>query len=338
MCINIIKPGLLTTVQDQGRAGYQKDGVTVNGVMDQTASRIINMLVGNRDTDAVLEMTLKGAKISFQKDALIAIGGGDMSPSIDGYPVRSYRPVFVQEGSVLDFGNVQQGCRVYLAVAGGFQVPLVMGSSSTYLRAGFGGLQGRSLKKDDALSFGSPSSRSKEISSQIRKQAGCTDGFYEMNWYISPRLLPKLSGNPVVRAFKGRQYGWFTQESCQQFFLETFAVTTQADRMGYRLEGPDLELMNHQDLLSEAVANGTIQITSDGTPIILLADRQTTGGYPKIAQIATVDLPILAQLKPGDTLKFKEISHDESQKLLVNRERELNRLKQGIDSKMNREA
>lgn len=335
MTMKILEPGLLTVIQDQGRTGYQKDGISVSGVMDSVTARILNILIGNDESEAVLEMTLKGAKITFQEDSLIALGGGDMAPIIDNEPVRSYRPVMVKADSVLTFRNIQEGFRTYLAVAGGFDVPIVMDSQSTYMRAGIGGLEGRALQKDDTLKSNTPSEKSKAILNKLRKSKG---GFYEGNLETDLRMIPEISICTKVRAFRGRQYGWFAQSSCNAFFSETFTVTTESDRMGYRLDGPALEMEEKRELLSEAVTNGTIQVSADGKPIILLADRQTTGGYAKIAQMATVDLPNLAQLKPGSEVTFQEISHDEAQKLLISRENELKELIKSIDTKIQKEV
>lgn len=334
MGIMIREPGLLSTVQDQGRNGYQKDGVIVSGAMDSLAARITNMLVGNWFSEAVLEMTLKGAKMEFQHDALIAVGGGDMTPSIDGGLVPMYRPVVVRSRSVLHFGTVQAGCRAYMAIAGGLDVPFVMNSYATYLRAGIGGFKGRSLQKDDVLPIGSLSEKNEAIFAKVDRG----EDFSGLVQSVSPELLPHLSRNPTVRAFKGRQYNWFTDDSQEAFFEETFSVTTESDRMGYRLSGAGLTFSENRNLLSEAVANGTIQVSSDGTPIILLADRQTAGGYPKIGQIATVDLPVVAQLKPGDAIMFKKISHDASQALLLERTEALHSLQRKIDESVTGES
>lgn len=338
MSIKIRKSGMLTTVQDQGRIGYQKYGIVTSGAMDPLASRITNLLVGNQAGAAVLEMTLMGAEIAFQQDALIAFGGGDMPASIDDVPVHSYRSIYITKGSVLRFGNIKRGCRVYLAIAGGFDIPVVMDSYSTYLRAAIGGFDGRPLKKGDELSFGSFPIHAEKLFHELREQAHSDSTFQEVDWGISSKFLPALPKSPVVQAFKGRQYSWFTQESGDTFFSEPFEITPQSDRMGYRLQGPRLELAESKDLLSEAVTFGTIQVPSDGNPIILLADRQTTGGYAKIAQVATVDLPILAQLKPGDAIHFKEISYKESQALHMEMERELRKLQLSIHLKMKQEG
>jgi antagonist of KipI len=335
--IRITKPGLLTSVQDLGRYGYQKYGVIASGVMDATAHRIANLLVGNDENEATLELTLLGPDMEFSEDTLISICGGNLSPSVDGKPVKLWRSVLVKAGSKLKFGGCKTGCRAYLAVAGGFDLPEVMDSKSTYIRAGIGGFNGKPLQADDELSIGKPS----ELSTHITKVlAAELDGqkFAEMQWTIASEFTSTPTSKPKVRVMKGRQYDWFTQESQMKLFTESFEVTSQSDRMGYRLKGPELLLKKEQEMLSEAVNFGTIQVPSEGNPIVLLADRQTTGGYPKIGQIATVDLPVMAQLKPGDKVQFTEVSHEVAQQLYLDREKQIHQLKQGISLKIKQES
>lgn len=327
--ITVIKPGLLTTVQDLGRFGFQKYGIIVSGVMDQFSHRISNLLVGNEENEPTLELTLLGPTIEFKKNALISICGGDLSPTIDGKPVRLWRSVFVKKGSILRFGPCKIGCRAYLAVAGGFKIPTIMNSKSTYLRAEIGGFNGRALQAGDQLEFGSPSDLSTRIIEHPGKKSA-NQQFVEMEWTVAADLIPIHQNKSTIRVMKGRQFHLFTKESQNKLFHEPFEVTAQSDRMGYRLKGPKLTLQNAAEMISEAVNFGTIQVPSDGNPIVLLADRQTTGGYPKIGQIATVDLPLMAQAKPGDSIKFTEISRDEAQHLLLEREKKIQQLKQGI--------
>ncbi|MCM3717828.1 biotin-dependent carboxyltransferase family protein [Fictibacillus phosphorivorans] len=334
--MKITKPGLLTSVQDFGRYGFQKYGVIASGVMDSTAHRIANLLVGNDENEATLELTLLGPDMTFTEDTLISICGGNLSPSVDGKPVKLWRSVLVKAGSKLKFGGCKTGCRAYLAVAGGFDLPEVMNSKSTYIRAGIGGFNGKPLQTDDELQLGKPS----EFADQITKGlAAELDGqkFAEMQWTIASEFTSTAASKPKVRVMKGRQYDWFTHESQMKLFTESFEVTSQSDRMGYRLKGPELQLEKEQEMLSEAVNFGTIQVPSEGNPIVLLADRQTTGGYPKIGQIATVDLPIMAQLKPGDKVQFTEVSHEVAQQLYLDREKQLHQLKQGISLKIKQE-
>ncbi|MFD1851412.1 biotin-dependent carboxyltransferase family protein [Oceanobacillus bengalensis] len=327
--IHIIKPGLLTTVQDLGRYGYQKYGVITSGVMDHLAHRIANLLVGNEEKKATLEVTLVGPVIQFEKDALIALSGADLSPTINGKPVRMWRTLFVKKGSKLKFGRCRQGCRTYIAIAGGINVPKVMNSQSTYLRAGIGGFEGRALEADDRLVTGELSRLSKDITSIITEEVD--DEASELDWSIATSFISTYSSERyLIRTMEGRQFDLFDETSRQVFFENEFKVTTQSDRMGYRLKGANLHVAEAGELISEAVAFGSVQVPSDGNPIILLADRQTTGGYPKIGQVATVDFSKLAQMKPGDKLRFKKITHEEAQVLYLEQEESIQQLRQGI--------
>ncbi|MGE8081012.1 biotin-dependent carboxyltransferase family protein [Peribacillus loiseleuriae] len=327
--IKIIKPGLLTTVQDLGRYGSQKYGVIVSGAMDQLSHRIANLLVGNEENEPTLEITLIGPVIEFTETALISLTGGNLSPKINGCSIDLWRPILVNKGSILSFGPCKTGCRAYLAVAGGFQVTTVMDSASTYLRAGIGGFFGRALKAGDVLSMERMSSNSKRIIQRLSTELGERD-YIEATWKIDPMISSCNMGKQPIRVIEGRQYHWFTEESKQTFLQEEFMVTSQSDRMGYRLKGDPLTLATEEEMVSEAVSNGSIQVPAEGNPIVLLADRQTTGGYPKIAQIATVDLPIIAQAKPGDKLQFKLISLKDSQLIYLEREEQIKQLKIGI--------
>lgn len=334
--IKIIKPGLLTSIQDLGRYGFQKYGVITSGAMDQYAHRISNLLVGNQENESTLELTLLGPTIGFEKDALISICGANLSATINGEPVRLWRTVFVKQGSELQFGLCKAGCRAYVSVAGGFEVPKVMGSKSTYLRAAIGGFDGRQLKAGDRVEFGALNENSSLLLNYLAKRLSGSN-YVEMDWSAASVMMQSLNTNHPIRVIKGRQYDLFSKKSQELFFTEPFEITTQSDRMGYRIEGPILGLENEDELISEAVSFGTIQVPAQGNPIILLADRQTTEGYPKIGQIATVDLPYIAQLKPGDKVSFVEISHEEAQRLYFNRERRIQNIKHGIALKI-REA
>ncbi|WP_436376619.1 biotin-dependent carboxyltransferase family protein [Cytobacillus sp. BC1816] len=327
--INVLKPGLLSSIQDLGRTGYQKYGVISSGAMDPFSHRMANLLAGNKENDPVLEITMMGPMLTFKEDTLISICGGDLSPSINGQPVRTWRSVLVKKGSELKFGQCRKGCRAYLAVAGGFSVPEVMNSKSTYLRAGLGGYKGRALKSGDLLETGKPSLQSLKITEYLTKQI-LDRTFVENDWGIASELIPDTAANPEIRITRGRQFDLFSEASKVQLFKHAFEVTSQSDRMGYRLKGPALALSEHAEQISEAVNFGSIQVPPDGNPIVLLADRQTTGGYPKIGQAAAVDLPLLAQAKPGDSLSFAEISNEQAQQLLIKREMKLKELKQGI--------
>ncbi|WP_026582208.1 biotin-dependent carboxyltransferase family protein [Bacillus sp. J33] len=330
--LKIEKPGLLSSIQDLGRTGFQKFGVIASGCMDPLSHRVANLLTGNDGNEPALEITMLGPTVTFEKDALISICGGDLSPEINGKPVRSWRSVFVKKGSELKFGHCRQGCRAYLAVAGGISVPEVMKSKSTYLRAGIGGYNGRAIKAGDLLELDAASELSGKMMDYLSHHLE-HESFIENDWSITAELIPAFESNTVIRIVKGRQYELFSKDSRSSLFEASFKVTPQSDRMGYRLKGPFLSLKEPAELISEAVNFGSIQVPPDGNPIVLLADRQTTGGYPKIGQVAYVDLPLLAQAKPGDTLRFTEISHEEAQRLYLNREWKLKELKQGIHLK-----
>ncbi|WP_077213562.1 biotin-dependent carboxyltransferase family protein [Bacillus dakarensis] len=325
--ITILKPGLLTTVQDSGRYGYQKYGVVAGGVMDQFAHVIANILVGNEKNSPVLEITMVGPVIKFDQDTVIAICGADLSPAVNGKKIGNWRPVLIKKGSELIFGNCQTGCRAYLAAAGGFKIPEVMDSKSTYLRAGIGGFQGRALKKGDKLFLEASSELSNHLMQSFLKK-GSSDGFVMTHWRIYWETFYQKSS--CIRVMKGRQYHLFKRRSQEYFFRDLFTVTTASDRMGYRLQGPILELNGQKEMISEAVSFGTIQVPADGNPILLLADRQTTGGYPKIGEVASVDLPTLAQVRPGDSLSFKEITCEDAQLLLIEREKRIELLRKEI--------
>jgi antagonist of KipI len=327
--IQVIRPGMLTLIQDLGRYGMQKDGVIVSGAMDSFALRVANLLVGNNEGDAGLEISLLGPKLQFFENTLISICGGNLSPSVDGQYIPQWRPVLVKKGSILSFGNVKSGCRAYLSVAGGIDVPKIMNSRSTYLRAGIGGFHGRALMKDDVLDIQCPSDMGVRRIHHLFYKLGI-NRTAASKWSISSAIMPDYRQNPIIRVISGGQFNWFTKASKKDFFDEEFQVLLQSDRMGFRISGPNLQLSAPQELISEAVTAGTVQVPSDGCPIILLADRQTTGGYPKIAQVATVDLPILAQVKPGENVRFRKIELEEAQMLLRKRETDLNILKQSI--------
>lgn len=327
--ITITKPGLLSSIQDLGRYGYQKYGVITSGVMDPLAHRLANLLVGNSENKPTIEVTLLGPVIQFQQDSLIAICGGDLSPTINDMPVRTWRTILVKKGVELKFEQVRAGCRAYIAIGGSFSIPSIMESTSTYLRANIGGFHGRSLQAGDQLTCDSLSGLSLKMVQQLNPRIN-NQPFVEMEWSISSDLIPTLQNKPLIRVMKGRQYHLFAKESQEQFFTETFKVTTQADRMGYRLQGPALHLEKAQEMISEAVTFGTIQVPAEGHPIVLLADRQTTGGYPKIGEIASIDLSLIAQAKPGDEVFFTEIAHKEAGLLYLEREIQIKQLKYGI--------
>ncbi|MDT8862687.1 biotin-dependent carboxyltransferase family protein [Alkalihalobacillus sp. MEB130] len=326
MALKVLKPGLLTTIQDLGRTGFQKHGVIMSGAMDPLALRIANLLVGNAEDEAALEMTLAGSSLRFEKDALIAIAGGNLSSTIDNQSIPIHRPIFVKKNSILSFGPAKTGCRCYVAISGGLVVSDVMGSKSTYLRAKLGGFEGRALDVGDVIEFKQNQEWDMWEESQ-NKYRSCIVS----RWGLNSTLVQNK--RKEIRIIPGPHYQQFTKESQDQLFHSSFKVTPQSDRMGYRLSGPSLRVINKVELLSEGVTFGTIQVPPDGNPIILLADRQTIGGYPKIGQVIEVDIPAVAQLKPGEKISFSCVSIEEAEKLLIRRETELNELKIGIKLK-----
>ncbi|MDQ6422556.1 biotin-dependent carboxyltransferase family protein [Paenibacillus sp. LHD-117] len=325
MTITVLKPGLQATVQDMGRFGYQKQGVVVGGAMDVSAARAANVLVGNGEAEAVLELTWTGAQLRMEKEAIIAVCGADLMPEVDGEPVPMWRPVLVRAGAVLAFRGCRSGFRSYIALAGGIDLPPVMGSRSTYLRAGLGGYRGRMLQAGDKLEakpFASGSLNGRLTAALLERRA--PGGWHAEHFAIAERETA------VVRAFPGAHYGRLTEEGKRMLFGGSFRIGHQSDRMGCRLEGERVAIRQEGELLSEAVSAGTIQLPPNGSPIVLLADRQTTGGYPRIAHVASVDIPMFAQLKPGAEVRFELITHREAESLLLASEKDFHMLRTAV--------
>lgn len=316
MGVMVQKPGLLTTVQDMGRYGYQSKGIINSGAMDTYSMRLANILVGNHANEAVIEVTLIGPSLIFTGNALIAICGGNLSPTLNKKSIPLNKPIFVKKDDILEFGLSLFGCRSYIAFKGGIQLEKVLNSYSTCLPAKFGGFEGRALKKGDTLNLHNLKQNS-----------------FKINWQLSAYFHQQLFNQEPIRYIKGRQYDLFDSHSLEQFQKSTFFLTKDANRMGYRLEGGELKLSEQKEILTEGVAFGTVQVPPNGLPIVLMADRQTTGGYPKIAQVASVDLPRLAQLKPGDSIHFSEITIFEAQQLAISREKEISALRKFINEK-----
>ena len=331
MALKVHRAGILSTLQDRGRYGYQRFGVPVGGVMDDYSHRLANLLVDNPEDEATLELTLAGPCVEFTEDALVAICGADLAPSVAGRNVPAARPVLIKAGSLLDFGACRLGCRAYLAVGGGFDVPRVMGSKSTYLRGSVGGYRGRALKRGDLV----PTGRARaEIYPMLQAQLARGDAFACPKWSVTANSAFLAHDHHRIRFVWGRHAERFSEATRQQFCTVEFRIASNSDRMGYRLEGPELERTQTSEILSEAVAFGTIQVPPDGQPIVLMANRQTTGGYPRIGEVVTVDLPLLAQLPPGDTVRFEPVSLEESQQLYLQRERDIALMREGLQMRM----
>ncbi|MCD7743962.1 MAG: biotin-dependent carboxyltransferase family protein [Lachnospiraceae bacterium] len=297
MAIYVVNPGALTTVQDLGRTGYQALGMPCSGVMDPNAWSAANELVGNKNGEAALELTLFGGIYEMKEEAILAITGADMAPTLDGAPCPMNRPFSAKKGQTLMLGCAVSGCRAYLAAAGGIDVPEVLGSRSTNLKCALGGYRGRALLSGDLLPIGSSAVRLADISDHAAAAALYPDDI-------------------SVRVIGGPQEDAFTAEGLHTFYSDRFTVSQESDRMGCRLTGPPVESKNGTDIISDAVVFGSIQVTPAGNPIVLLADRQTTGGYAKIATVCTADLWKLAQARPGNTVHFQKITVAEAQQLL----------------------
>ncbi|MCR8636657.1 biotin-dependent carboxyltransferase family protein [Paenibacillus radicis (ex Xue et al. 2023)] len=334
MTIEVIKPGLFTTVQDGGRFGYRGIGVVTSGAMDRFALQAANLLVGNEPGAAVLEMTLTGASLEFHDDALVSLCGADMDARDEEGPLLpGWRPVLVRGGTALRLGHTRRGARACLAVAGGIAVPAVLASRSTHVRSRLGGLAGRALQPGDRLQVGPPAAAAAALAARLAAAAPGAQ-IAPAAWAITPKARPPYAEHPVVRVTRGREAESFAGGSLQSFLSTPYRVTPQSDRMGYRLNGERLLLSEPLEMISESVTMGTVQVPPDGQPIILMADAQTTGGYPRMAQVAAVDLPVLAQMRPGSMLRFREISLAAAQALYIQQQLELRELAAAISLKI----
>lgn len=304
----VTQPGALTTVQDLGRFGYQQFGVPTSGALDNYAFRIGNLLVGNNEGAASLEITLFGCQLCALHDTSMAITGADLSATINGKPAPAWESLLIKRGEVLSFSKLKSGCRAYLAVAGGISVPEVMKSASTFVRAGIGGLNGRPLRQGDILSANERSAPS----TAARMPA---------------EYVPVYGNRIELRVILGPQDDYFTDKGKSTFLNSEYIVSAQADRMGYRLEGPRIQHLSGADIISDGIPLGAIQVPGDGLPIILLADRQTTGGYTKIATTASVDMPKVAQAKPGDRIRFPQVNEEQAIALWQEYEQQIETIK-----------
>ncbi len=315
MSIKVINGGLMTTVQDQGRYGMQAGGMQVSGCMDNLAARIANELVGNAANCAVLETTYLGPELEFTEKSLVAVAGGEPDVQLAGKAVSAYKAIIVQPGQHLKVNAQKKGMRAYIAVAGGLDVPEVLGSRSTNLKLKIGGVAGGKIQPGDEIPVGTPGEYA--VAALAGKKALRQDavGFGSGQSEILE-----------IRAVAGPQEDYFSPEEYERLQQEIYTVSNESDRMGYRLEGRPVEKTRQQDLITDGIVFGSVQIPPNGQPIIMLADHQTTGGYPKIATVATVDLPKLAQAMPGTKLQFKIITVQEAQRLLREQHEKLNNL------------
>lgn len=304
MKMTILSPGPLTTVQDMGRFGHMRAGFPASGAMDTYSMELANLLAGNAPGVGVLEMTLTGICARFDCGCVIALTGADMMPRINEMDIPMYQAVSVQKGDTLTMGAAKTGMRCYLAVSGGFDLPMVMGSQSTNLKCGLGGFHGRKLQMGDEL----PLNQSVPLS------------------LLGQRKVPAQNSYPgeiTLRVVLGPQDGLFSEAGLGTFLSQVYTVSPKSDRMGLRLEGETIESKNGVDIISDGIAFGSIQVPASGMPMILMADRQTTGGYAKIATVISVDLKKAAQARPGTQIRFASVTRSQAVELLRQEKRKL---------------
>lgn len=312
MGIRILKGGMMTTVQDLGRNGYQSQGFSVAGAMDVRSLKIANLLLDNPENEAVLEITLIGPTLEFTSATIIAITGGDFQPQINGEPAPMYTALYMNKGDILKFGSARTGSRGYIAFSSYLDIPVVMGSRCTNLKSKLGGFKGRKLQAGDYMNF------------RIKRR------------YLPFFLSRKLEGDDfdqeeaTLRVIMGPQDGLISKQGVETFLNSEYTVTSDFDRMGCRLEGPFIAPKKTSDIISDGIAFGAIQVPSHGKPIILLSDRQTTGGYAKIATVASVDIPKLVQRKTDHKIHFKAITVQEAQQLYLDELKELDAMRKII--------
>ena len=315
MSIKIVNAGVLTTVQDRGRMAYQRFGFHVSGAMDKRSLELANILLDNVNNEAVLEFCVMGPTIQFARETIIAITGGDFAPTLNNQPVAMYQAIQVAKGDVLKFGFIRDGVWGYVSFAGGLDVPEVMGSRSTDVKSELGGLQGRKLANGDEI-----------------KLLGRVTSLPHMESRTLKKPVYKSPSTPI-RVVLGPQDDHFAVNGISSFLSTPYSVTSLCDRMGYRLEG---EAIAHNelgaDIISDGIAYGSIQVPSEGQPIVLLADRQTTGGYTKIATVISVDIPTFVQRKTAEQVTFEAVSVEEAQRLYVEEQKEYQALRTKFSS------
>ena len=314
MGIRILKGGMMTTVQDLGRYGYQSQGFSVAGVMDVRSFKIANLLLDNPENEAVLEITLIGPTLEFTSATIIAITGGDFQPTINGEPAPMYTALYMNKGDVLKFGSARTGSRGYIAFSSYLDIPVVMGSRCTNLKSGLGGFKGRKLEADDYIGF------------RIKRRY--------LPFFLSRKLdMDEFDQTEAtLRVVMGPQDGMFSKQGIKTFLGSEYTVTNEFDRMGCRIEREPIEHVGDGNINTDGISMGSIQVPLNGQPIIMLADRQSTGGYPKIGTVITVDFAKIAQARPGQKIRFIEVSLDLAQDLYIRELNELNALDERLNS------
>ena len=299
MGLTVISPGALTSIQDEGRFGHQRIGMSPAGAMDLHSLRLANILVDNDMGEAALELSFLGGKFQFTKDNVFALTGADMSATLDGVKVPVGQAVVAKAGSVLQMGQAKDGCRTYMAVAGGFDVPVLHGSKSTLLRSNLGGFKDRKLAAGDEIPFAAPKKTIPNLPIRVLPQQ------------------PAIGRDVTVRVVLGPQDDRFTKAGMETFLSSAYKVDNKSDRMGYRLTGPKVEHTTDANIISDGIPFGAVQIPGSGEPMIMMSEHQGSGGYTKIANVISVDIPLVAQCPPGGTIRFKAVSVDEAQDLYL---------------------
>ena len=307
--ITTLEEGFFTTVQDEGRSGYQAYGLPDGGVMDHYASRVANLLVGNSRNAAVIEMTQTGAAFKFDEEQLVAVCGADMQGTVNEIPLINWSSFIVPRRGELKFQAAASGYRTYIAVRGGFNVPWVLGSRSTYCPARIGGFEGRTLQQGDVLHVGS----------DLETAAGPQ--------LLPLKYIPRYEAHRQLRILLGPQDHLFSPEALQLFFSSTYRVGSQADRMAYALQGPRIPAIGKADIISEAASRGAVQVPANGLPVIMMADHQTTSGFAKLGFIIRADLLFLTQSPPGSTFTFRPCAEGEALDALRRENRQYSEIK-----------
>ena len=312
----VLEPGVLTTIQDLGRFGYRKYGVPVSGAMDDFSLKVANLLVGNDSNGAALEITGLGPKLKALNDTVVALSGADFNATLDESLLTGWRSVRVRKGSIISIKEARRGFRGYLAVMGAIEVPKVLGSRSTYLAGKMGGLDGRSLRKGDIINSSSP---------------GVSLARAPLR-FLPEEYVPVFSSGVEVRVIMGPQDDRFDDEGIKTLLNSWYVVSLNSDRTAYRLAGSKIAHQEKADIITDAIPQGAIQVPGDGQPIMMMADRPTTGGYAKIACVIAPDIPKVAQLKPEDEVRFKKIGIDKAHEFLRDSEAELARIRSVLEA------
>jgi antagonist of KipI len=316
MNLRIIKAGILDTVQDLGRNGWQHLGINPCGVMDKVSAQLANSLVGNNPNEAVVELHFPASAFFFEQPAMIALSGADFSASVNGEEVPGLHPILVSKYSILQFHRVQAGARAYMAVHGGLDIPLWLNSYSTQLKAGAGGFMGRALQKDDEIKL-------RYMGNLFAELLGKKE-FEILSWKLDDKW-DKVQSDEVL-ALPGNEWQYLNQKSKDRFLTKPFTITNHSDRMGYHLQGKSLASSLHEELVSSAVTFGTVQLLPEGQPILLMADHQTAGGYPRIAHVISAHHSRIAQLKPGEMIRFQFTDPGTAEKLFIGQQQRLSQL------------